>query len=191
MSRDNSASYEINYITANRFYVEIESTITASFSECSGMGVKVKREAHFEGGVNDQQRIILGQSEFSDVTLKRGLTDDFVFWGWVSQILGGVSRQRRNVNILLFNQAGETMQCWTLIGAVPIGWKAPSLQANSTTVAIEELTLAYEGLKIEKSAGGGAMPLTSGRDGSGYFSSSSSGNGLANKLLDVVNPLNM
>lgn len=32
-----------------------------------------------------------------------------------------------------------------VIGAVPIGWKAPSLQADDNAAAIEELTLAYEG----------------------------------------------
>lgn len=171
MSKNGVVTHELNYVTANRFYVEIESNITASFSECSGLGVNIKRESLLEGGVNDQQRIILGQTEFTDVTLKRGLTDDLVFWNWVSQILTQSKKERRNVNILTFNQAGETMQCWTLIGAVPVGWKAPALQANSSTVAIEELTLAYEGLKITKSGGGSATPLTSGRDKLGYFPS--------------------
>lgn len=151
MARNNSTSYELNYVTANRFYIEIESNIAASFSECSGLGVTIKKEKYFEGGVNDQQRVILGQSEFSDVTLKRGITDDLAFWNWVSQILTSKKKQRHNINVLLFNQAGETMQCWTLIAAVPIGWKAPALQASANTVAIEELILAYEGLKVEKS----------------------------------------
>jgi phage tail-like protein len=171
MSKNGVVTHELNYVTANRFYVEIESNITASFRECSGLGVNIKREAHFEGGVNDQQRIILGQAEFTDVTLKRGLTDDFVFWDWVSQTLTKSKKERRNVNVLTFNQAGETMQCWTLIGAIPVGWKAPALQADSSTVAIEELTLAYEGLKVTKSGGGSATSLTSGRDKLGYFPS--------------------
>ena len=169
MSKNGQVTHELNYVTANRFYVEIESNITASFSECSGLGVQIKKETHFEGGVNDQQRVILGQAEFSDVTLKRGITDDFVFWDWVSKTLTGPKKERRNVNILLFNQAGETMQCWTLVAAVPVGWKAPALQANSNTVAIEELTLAYEGLKIGKSEGGGAIKLQSGRHPSGFI----------------------
>lgn len=171
MSKNGVVTHELNYVTANRFYVEIESNITASFSECSGLGVNIKRESLLEGGVNDQQRIILGQTEFTDVTLKRGLTDDLVFWNWVSQILTQSKKERRNVNILTFNQAGETMQCWTLIGAVPVGWKAPALQASSSTVAIEELTLAYEGLKVTKSGGGSATALTLGRDQLGYFPS--------------------
>jgi len=164
MARNNSTNYELNYVTANRFYVEIQSNITASFSECSGLGVTIKKEVYSEGGVNDQQRVLLGQPQFTDITLKRGLTDDLTFWEWMSQ----TKIQRRNVNILCFNQAGETMQCWILIGAVPIGWKAPSLQASGNTVAIEELTLTYEGLKVAKSGGGGAINL-SGRHSSGYF----------------------
>lgn len=176
MPQTNSDSYVLNYVTANRFYVEVESNITASFSECSGLGAKVKKETIFEGGMNDQQRIILGQTEYSDVILKRGITNDLTFWDWISQVLRvdapskNSDARRRNVNILLFNQAGETMQCWTLIGAVPIGWKAPALQANSNTVAIEELTLAYEGLRVEKSGGGGANNLRDRDSWSSYAS---------------------
>lgn len=168
MANNGSVTHELNYVTANRFYVGLETEISASFSECSGLSVKIKTDTYYEGGVNDQQRIFLGQPQFSEVILKRGMTDDLVFWEWVSQILSGKTK-RRNVNITVFNQAGETMQCWTLIGAVPVGWKAPSLQANSNTVAIEELTLAYEGLKIAKSGSSTATPL-SGRQ-NGYFQS--------------------
>jgi phage tail-like protein len=123
--------------------------------------------------VNDQQRIFLGQPEFSDVTLKRGMTDDLVFWNWASQVMKTDSQkaiERRNVNISLFNPAGETMQCWTLIGAVPVGWSAPIFAADSTTVAIEELTLIYEGIKVAKSGTASATVLQ-GRQ-NGYFGSS-------------------
>jgi phage tail-like protein len=168
---------ELDYITSNRFYVEIESTLTACFSECSGLGVQIKKETFMEGGVNDQQRIILGQTEFTDVTLKRGITSDLLFWTWISKILTprssgtATSEHRRNINILTFNQAGETMQCWTLIGAVPLSWKAPSLTADSSSVAIEEITIAYEGLKVVASSGGGGATMLTERETSGYFAS--------------------
>ncbi len=161
---------ELNYVTANRFYVEIDSSIQASFTECSGLGMTIDKDVYFEGGVNDQQRIFLKQTKFNDVTLKRGITDDLVFLGWIHGVLNSntTAKKRLNVNILLFNQAGETMQTWTLIGAIPIAWKAPSLQANSNTAAIEELTLAYEGLKVKES-----LPTISGesRAAKGFFSS--------------------
>ena len=173
-------SPQLNYVTANRFYVEIESRITAAFSECSGLGFQVKCDKQMEGGVNDQQRLILGQADFSDVTLKRGITDDLVFLDWIGKILAmrqannKLQEFRRNINILLFNQAGETMQCWTLIGAVPVGWQGPSFSADSNSVAVEELTIAYEGLKVatgsNRNGSSGAIYLET-RGPSGYFSS--------------------
>lgn len=156
------------YVTTNRFYIEMinSKTIAASFSECTGLSVQIKKEVYFEGGLNNQQRVRLGHAEFADVTLKRGLTDDVEFWKWASQVFQG-GKSRRSVNILVFNQAGAIMQSWTLIGAVPVAWKTPALQANGNAAAIEELTLAYEGLKVGKSAGGGGK--SGERDGKGFF----------------------
>jgi len=50
-----------NYVSTNRFYIEMESTIKASFSECSSIGIDIELETHDEGGVNDQIRLMLGQ----------------------------------------------------------------------------------------------------------------------------------
>lgn len=160
----------LNYVTTNRFYVEMESQVTAAFSECSGLDVQIEKEVYQEGGVNQQQRIFLKQTKFGDLTLKRGITDDPVFWNWINQSLTADESRRRNINVLMFNQAGETMQVWMLIGAVPVGWKTPSLKADSNVVALEELVLAYEGLKvIHKGKSGGAKDKQLKRDAHGYF----------------------
>ena len=161
-------NHQLNYVTTNRFYVEIGSTIAASFTECSGLSVQIQKETYYEGGVNNQQRIFLGHAEFADVILKRGITDDPNFWDWISEIFEKKT-SRRNVNILVFNQAGDIMKSWTLIGAIPIAWKSSDLQADGNSVAIEELTLAYEGLKVGNKAGGGNSTT---RISKGFFSSS-------------------
>jgi phage tail-like protein len=160
---------EVNYVSTNRFYIEMENNISASFSECAGLEAKIKTEKISVGGVNVQQRVLLGKTELTDVILKRGLTDDLVFWDWITQVWEPGKVKRRNINILVFNQAGETMQCWTLKAAVPVGWKSPALKADSNTLAIEELTLAYEGLVITKSGGGGASEVGPARSATGYF----------------------
>ena len=168
MAKGGTKEHQNNYVTANRFYVEIEGTITAAFSECSSFGVKIPTEIIHEGGANDHQRVLLGQPEYSDVTLKRGLTDDFVFWDWITSVIAK-PHQRRNINVVLFNQAGTIMQSWTLIGAVPVGWAAPALQASADVVAIEELTLAYEGLEFSRLSGSGGVAELSARGDDGYY----------------------
>ena len=162
-------NHELNYVTTNRFYLELDSQIVASFTECSDITVQIQKQTYYEGGVNEQQRIFLEHATFSDVTLKRGVTNNTDFWDWLSQAFQAAGIFRNNVNILVFNQSGEIMQSWTLIGAIPVGWKAPALQADGTAVAIEELTLAFEGLQVGKTAGGGTIVQ---RDSSGYFPSS-------------------
>lgn len=147
----------LNYVTTNRFYVEMENQVTAAFSECSGLDVQIEKEVYQEGGVNEQQRIFLKHAKFGDLTLKRGITDDPMFWNWINQSLTAGELRRRNINILVFNQAGETMQAWRLMGAVPIAWKTPSLKADSNTVALEELVLSYEGLSVLHHTGKGSV----------------------------------
>jgi phage tail-like protein len=153
MANGNGNDHALHYVTPNRFYVEVVGEISAYFTECSGLAAEIKKNVYMEGGLNHQQRIYLGQTTFTDVTLKRGLTNHLGFWEWARQAMQEKVK-RKNVSILTFNQAGETMQSWTLIGAVPIAWKAPILQASdSNTVAIEELRLAYEGLEVSGKKG--------------------------------------
>ena len=158
------------YVSTNRFYIEMESTIKASFSECSSIGIDIEPITHEEGGVNDQVRLMLSKPKFSPITLKRGITNDLTFWVWLKDILDPTKKvERRNVNIVVFNQAGETMQCWTLLGAVPVGWKTPAMQASQNEIAVEELTLGYEGLQVSDSRSNGAQIHSEGRDELGYF----------------------
>jgi phage tail-like protein len=176
-STEQKSTYnQLNFVTTNRFYVEIGAEIAASFTECSGLGIQIKKNVFHEGGVNNQQRIYLGQTDFTDITLKRGLTNHPGFWNWLNKVFDekkptnqqeeGKPTGRKNVNILLFDRSGETMMSWTLIGAIPVGWKTPALQADGNAVAIEELTIAYEGLKIGKDKGGGNPVARSKNDGS-------------------------
>ncbi|MEM7773233.1 MAG: phage tail protein [Cyanobacteria bacterium P01_A01_bin.37] len=166
-----SPNHAINYVLENRFYVEIENQITASFASCQGLSAKITTTASREGGVNDQQRIFLGPTSFTEVTLTRGMTDSLLFWNWIKATFTGGCGLRRNINILTFNQAGETMMSWTLIGAIPVSWKAPGLKADGSNIAVEEISIAFEGLKVIPRGGGGGADESVERDRLGYFGS--------------------
>ena len=173
MADQQSNSPVENYVTTNRFYVEIGENLVASFSECSGGSIDIDKQVYLEGGVNDQPRISLGQTRFADITLKRGTTNDNTFSEWISELFDDEQiTQRRNVNILTYNQAGEVVKSWNLIGAIPVSWKLSSLEADGNAVAVEELTLAFEGLKVSNEAGSNS---TINRDNTGFFAISSWG----------------
>ena len=173
MANQNASDETPDYILANRFYVEMDRRLAAWFTSCQGLSVKNNTTTVKEGGVNYQQRVVLGRVSFTEVTLTRGMTDDLEFWDWMASTYEGSqgTKCRRTINILTFNQAGETMQCWTLIGAVPVGWKAPGLKASGTDIAIEELSLAFEGLKVLRRSGGGSAVMLERRDRKGFWGS--------------------
>lgn len=170
MNGDRISNQVLNYVAANLFYVELESSLTACFTQCSGLGFTVSPKRFYEGGVNDQERLLIQPPKYTAVKLTRGITNSTIFLEWVSQAYGSGKQKRRNINILLFNQAGETMQCWTLIGAFPSGWKGPTLKAKANALAIEELSLLYEGLQFSRNSGSG-VTLLNGRDSSGFYGS--------------------
>jgi phage tail-like protein len=135
-----------NYVTGNRFYVEIDEIIAASFYQMTGMGFSHKKTAYAEGGLISQQRYYLDPVQFKDIKLKRGITDNLDFLKWAFELLGPTATKRRKVDIIAYNQAGEWMQRWTLSGARVIGWEGPTLKADANVVAFEELTIAYQAL---------------------------------------------
>ena len=162
-----------NYVTSQRFYVYIEgdNEPSACFSECSGLSYKAKVKRFFEGGANNRERILVGQPKFKEIKLKRGVSDNMVFWDWINQVWNPAPTQpgiRRNISVVVFNPAGEGIQCWTVIGAFPTSWKAPALKAKAKNLALEELRLAFEGLEVSTTVVSGATQL-SGRDETGEF----------------------
>jgi phage tail-like protein len=58
---------------------------------------------------------------------------------------------RRNVSIVLFDQAANTVMRWNFLNAFPVKWVGPQFTADSTTLAIESVELAHEGLTVETS----------------------------------------
>lgn len=48
-----------------------------------------------------------------------------------------------NMSIILGNSMGMKVKHWDLIGAVPIKWTGPDFKTDSTSMAIEQLTIAY------------------------------------------------
>jgi phage tail-like protein len=197
-------------VTTNRFYVEMDGLLIASFSECSGIDISIDKDTYFEGGVNNQQRIFLKQAKFGDITLKRGITDDTTFWKWIDSMLqdtevsagssssssrterlksfasdtliGSYTPERRNIGIMLYDQSGMVVQGFYLLGAIPVAWKTPALQADSSSVAIEELTLAYEGFqKLPPMSPIGGPETRVKRDELGYFGSNITADAVTNK----------
>lgn len=129
------------------FKLEILGVTEGHFTAVSGLGIRVRPIRYREGGNNQIVRAIPGPVEYSDVTLRYGLTQSRELFDWLLKTIAG-DIERRNVSIVMLQQNGaDEAFRWSLIRAWPSEWRGAPLEAVGTHVAIEELTLSYDSLE--------------------------------------------
>ncbi len=127
-------------------------TAQAGFSEVSGLGVEVEVIEYRAG--NDKinaPRKVTGTYRVPDVTLKRGVLGADDLFKWIDAVRDGEQGQTRTVTIRLMSEdRSEIAATWKLLYARPVKYTGPTLNAKSGgEVAMEELTLACEGIEFE------------------------------------------
>ncbi|MBQ0896723.1 phage tail protein [Micromonospora sp. NPDC047548] len=143
---------------AYNFKLLINGITNGHFTEVSGLEVTIARRAYREAG-NDRIRAVPGQVDYAPVTLHFGLTSSRELWDWVQAAARGTVN-RRNVSVVLLDAAGTSEALrWNMINAWPMRWRGAHLHTLSQEIAIEALTLAYEGLELE-SGSAAAAPRT-------------------------------
>jgi phage tail-like protein len=126
------------------------------FQEVSGLDVELDVLDHEEGGRNDGVIRRVGRAKYSPLVCKRGMFGpsggDAVseLWQWFQDIVAGVRPVRRyDGTVLVHDQAGRPMAVWEFTAAVPSKLVGPQLDARTGEVAVEELHLAHQGLRLE------------------------------------------
>ncbi|MBL7208499.1 MAG: phage tail protein [Dehalococcoidia bacterium] len=134
------------YITC-RFHVEIDGIEEAAFGECSGLEAETEVLTYEQGGVNDHPDKLPGRTKFTNVSLKRGVTDSNALWEWYSKVIQG-KVERKSFSIILYDPKGSEVKRWSFERAYPVKWSGPGLKSEENTVAIESLELTHEGMNL-------------------------------------------
>ncbi|HZY40468.1 MAG TPA: phage tail protein [Anaerolineae bacterium] len=131
------------------FHVEIDGISQAQFRECGGLGsesqvVEYKESVKGVTVIRKQP----GPIKWSDITLKRGVSDVMELWQWRKQVeQGKVDEARKNGSIVLYNQANSEIARWNFKDGWPSKLSGPQVKADASDVAIEELTITHEGME--------------------------------------------
>lgn len=130
------------------FQLEIDGIPRGAFSECSGLTADGDAVDYREGtDMQPNVRKLPGLRKYSNITLKRGYTQDTSLWEWYQNIANGVS-DRRNITIILLNEERQAVLSWQMVGFLN-KVEGPSFKAGASEVAIESVELVHEGLTIE------------------------------------------
>jgi len=130
-----------------KFRVEIDGINVAGFCEVSGIGSEIEVIEYREGG-EDHTRKLPGLIKFTNVTLKRGMTDSRDLYNWHRALLQG-TLDRRTVVIVLLDDERKDVARWRLSDAFPQKYQGPRLNAKTSEVAIETLELCCEYIELE------------------------------------------
>ena len=148
--------------TAFNFSVEIypdgksAPLCKAAFAECDGLEMTHDFKTIRSGGANDHAYRVPGIINYANLTLKRGVTDNFDLWTWFANSIADPFL-RANAEVVMLAEDGSTERArFQLSRCLPAKLKAPALNAKDGTIAIEEFQLAYEKLQLAQALGSAA-----------------------------------
>jgi len=134
---------------AFNFRIEFDNLTAASFSECSGLTADGDAVDYREGtDAENHVRKLTGLRKYSNITLKRGYTQNAELWTWYANILNGV-QDRRSGHIILMDEGHNDVLRWSVSNAFINKLEAPSFKASGNEVAIESCELVHEGLSLD------------------------------------------
>ena len=130
------------------FRIELDNTSVAAFRDCSGLTLNTDAVDYREG--TDawlSVRKLTGLRKFSNITLKRGYTDNKDLWNWYKNVLNG-SADRRNGAIVLQDEQHNDVLRWNFQNGWICKWEGPTMTATSNDVAIESIEICHERVEL-------------------------------------------
>lgn len=128
------------------------------FAECQGLDLEADVRDYLEGGSNDSIVRRAGRAKLQPLVLKRGLLVlgnpgyvDISLWKWLQDMVGGVVPTPRYDGVVqVMDPANRRVVAhWTFFRGLPTKVTGPQLNARTGEIALEELHISHEGLRLE------------------------------------------
>ena len=121
-----------------------------SFSECSGLDKTLQVEEYKEGGNNGLVRKFPSNVTWSNIRLRRGVATNDQLWLWHDGFVQGMGKRQDGV-ITLLDETQTAVKVWRFTRGLPVKYVGPSLNAGQSAIAIEELEIGHEGIRLLQS----------------------------------------
>jgi len=130
------------------------------FSEISGLESSIEMFDYKEGGRNDFIHKFATRASYGNLSFKRGVALTPDLWQWYDKVRQGSFGARRGVTITHLNADGSAGLVWNVTRALPLKYTGPSWNAGQSSVAIESLEIAHEGLELGPTGGGAGLSVS-------------------------------
>ena len=119
--------------------------VAGGFSECTGLEMSMEPEEYKEGGRNGAVLRFPNRVTWANLTLKKGAGLGTELWDWHYGFVIGAGRRRDGV-ITLLDSTRAPSSIWFFRRGLPVKYTGPALNATQSSVAIEAIEIAHEGL---------------------------------------------
>ena len=134
----------------SQFTLEIGGVELGRFQAVSGLNWETEviefKDTTKEGKVIIRKRP--GQTKYPDVTFKRGVIHTQTALDWLSSVSRKDPTSRKNITLVLVDEAGARLAGWKLSSAWITKIEGPAFNASANEIAVESLELANEGLAL-------------------------------------------
>ena len=131
------------------FLIDLGGPPVAGFTEVSGLNMESDVIEYRGGDEQPTMRKLPGLLKYTNITLKRGYTQNDELLKWRKTSLDRKT-SRRDGTITLRNEAGDPVLQWTFRNGWIAKYDGPALNSKTNEVAIESIEIAHEGLVLEK-----------------------------------------
>jgi phage tail-like protein len=143
-----SPATRIDPYLAGNFLVEIDGVTASAFNEVTGLEAAIEVVDYRSGNTPESAvRKLPGLHKFTNITLKRGFTNDLSLWNWFNSVLNG-NVVRASMSIVLLDQNENPVLRWNVHEAWPCRWEGPVMAGGSNDIAIETLEICHEGFVL-------------------------------------------
>jgi phage tail-like protein len=128
----------------------------AAFAECTGLEMSAAPKTIREGGNNAGPVHLTGPISYGTLGLKRGMSENFDLWTWFDEVYRDDGLHRRAECEIEVRTPDRTATAYSLhlTGCLPTKLKAADLDAKEGGIAIEEIEIAYQGMRMVRPTGG-------------------------------------
>lgn len=116
------------------------------FSECSGLEMSMQPDEFKEGGNNGFIHKFPTRIAWSNIILKKGIGAGTALWDWQYGFAVGRGRRLDGVIMLLTDFQQTPNNIWQFRRGLPVKYTGPTMNATQSSVAIEAIEIAHEGI---------------------------------------------
>ena len=115
-----------------------------TFSEVSGLAVKMETENVNEGGVNGFIRKFPKRASYENLVLKRGLMKGTDLITWIQKAINEFEFKPKSILVRLLDEKNAPTIQWSVANAYPVAVKISEFKAQENALVFETLELAYD-----------------------------------------------